>query len=242
MSPLRFIWRCTLAVLWFARCGLRAVREARAAVAPADLSHRYASRLSEGFTRIFRLRYEVRNRERILSTQPCIYLANHRSNLDLVTHCAFFPSRTIVIGKLEVLRVPLLGTIFEKGGNVALDRKDPERARAGMELSEKKIRDEGQSIFVFPEGTRNYGTMRPFKKGAFHLARNTGAPILPIVCAVTPGWLRGRRLWVAREVRVLVEVLEPVDPGGFDSVDALIEETRNRMVTALGRLEAEVRA
>ena len=102
------------------------------------------------------------------------------------------------------------------------------------------MKGKGISIFIMPEGTRNYGTLRPFKKGAFHLARNTGVPLQPMVCAAPGRWLDGTRLWVAPHVDVLIEVLEPVDPAQFDSVERLIENTRERMAVALARLEAEL--
>ena len=36
-------------------------------------------------------------------------------------------------------------------------------------------------MLVFPEGTRSKdGQLQPFKKGAFHLAKAAGAPIVPM--------------------------------------------------------------
>ncbi len=240
-SPLRFFWRLGVGLLWFAAASVRILRTApKKGAIDLDLTHRYASLLSGGWTRIFHLRHEIRNHERILAAQPCIYIANHRSNLDVVTLCGILPPRTIVIGKREILRVPFLGRIFLRGGNVPINRKDPDEARIAMETAEAKMKGERVSVFIMPEGTRNYGTLRPFKKGAFHLARNAGVPILPMVCAVEPRWLDGRRLWAAPAVDNLIEVLDPLEPARFDSVDDLIAESRERMAVALARLEAEL--
>lgn len=240
-SPVRFFWRLGRGLVWFALASLRVLRTAPGnGTTDYDLTHRYGVLLSEGWSRIFRMRHDIRNAERILAAQPCIYIANHRSNLDVLTLCGIFPPRAIVIGKREILRVPFLGKIFRVGGNVPINRKDPEEARIAMEAVEAKLRDEGLSIFIMPEGTRNYGRLLPFRKGAFHLARNTGLRLLPMVCAAPPRWLDGKRLWVAPHVDVLIDVLDPVDPAGFDSVDRLIAHTREQMAVALSNLEAEL--
>ena len=239
-SPVRFFWRLARGLIWFAVASVRIMRQTpRGGPVDYDLTHRYASLLSGGWARIFDIRHEIRNGERILATQPCIYLGNHRSNLDVLTMSGIFPPNAIVIGKREILRVPFLGRIFRLGGNVPINRRDPEEARAAMEVAEGKLRD-GISIFIMPEGTRNYGTLLPFKKGAFHLARNTGVRLLPMVCAAPPRWMDGAKLWVPPYVNVLIEVLEPIDPAPFESVDALIAATRERMAEALERLEDEL--
>ncbi len=240
-SPLRLLWRLAQGAWWFAATSVRVRRTApRDGTIDYDLTHRYATSLAAGWNRIFRLRHDIRNGERLHAAQPCVYLSNHRSNLDVLTMCGIMPPRAIVIGKREILRVPFLGKIFQLGGNVPINRKDPEEARIAMEAAEAKLRDEGLSIFIMPEGTRNYGRLLPFKKGAFHLARNTGLRLLPMVCAAPPRWLDGTRLWVAPHVDVIIEVLDPIDPAAFDSVDALIDHTRDRMAAALARIENEV--
>lgn len=239
-SPIRFFSRLARGLVWFAVASVRILRQTRrGGPVDYDLTHRYASLLSGGWARIFDIRHEIRNGERIIAEQPCIYLANHRSNLDVLTMSGIFPPHAIVIGKREILRIPFLGRIFRLGGNVPINRKDPDEARSAMAEAEKKLR-EGISIFIMPEGTRNYGTLLPFKKGAFHLARNTGVHLLPMVCAAPPRWMDGMKLWVPPHVDVLIDVLEPIDPEGFESVDALIAGTRARMAEALERLEAEL--
>lgn len=240
-TPFRFLSRCARALAWFVRSSIVILRQSRPGQVDYDLTHRYASLLSSGWKRIFRLHHVVRNAERLASMQPCVYIANHRSNLDVITMCEILPPRTLVIGKKEVGGVPFLGKIFLRGGNVPINRKDPEEARLATAEAERLIREERLSMFIFPEGTRNYGTMKPFKKGAFHVALNAGVPIVPMVCAVTPGWFRGSRLYNAPTADVLLEVLDPIDPAAFGSVDEAIAEARGRMQAALARLEEEAR-
>jgi len=238
MKYLRFIWRTVRAVIAFAEAGIESAHYARTRPDADDVSHHYAARLARGLERTLGLRYVIRNKERLLRSQPCVYFANHRSNLDLVTLCGVFPPRTVVIGKIEVTKVPFFGTIFVKGKNIAIDRKDHSDSMAGMAQAERAITAQGLSVFVFPEGTRNFGQMRKFKKGGFHLARNTGRPIVPLVCAVPKDWVSPRSMRKQTEVRI--EVLEPIDPNQFASLEELMEHTRSVMSSALESLEREI--
>jgi 1-acyl-sn-glycerol-3-phosphate acyltransferase len=240
MTPFRLLARSGKALGWFIRASLVTIGEISRTEIDHNLLHRYGSRLSTGWKRIFRISHDVRNRERLVASQPCVYVANHRSNLDVITMCEILPPNTLVIGKQELRRIPLLGRIFVRGGNIPINRKDADAARKAIERAEETIRNHGRSIFIFPEGTRNYGRLLPFKKGAFHLARNAGVVIQPLVCAATPHWMRGSRLWLAPAVDVVIEVLEPVDPNDFETVDLMIEETRRRMAEALESIEREI--
>ncbi|HUF17565.1 MAG TPA: lysophospholipid acyltransferase family protein [Thermoanaerobaculia bacterium] len=238
-APLRFLSGVLRSVLWFAQTSLSLSRSPLSGDEAGNFDHIYASRLSEGFRKYLNLRYEIFHEERLTAAQPCVYVVNHRSNLDVITLSRVFPLNTIVIGKKEVLRAPLFGTIFERGGNIAIDRKNSDNARAGFARAERAIVEMGRSIWVFPEGTRNHGRpLLPFRKGAFHLARNAGVPVVPIVCAVPDGWVSGRRMFLARETTVRIEVLEPIASDGFDSVDDFVKQAHDAMSEALVRLSA----
>jgi 1-acyl-sn-glycerol-3-phosphate acyltransferase len=64
---------------------------------------------------------------------------------------------------------------------VPVDRDGrPESAKESV-LAARKAMDLGVNIMTFPEGTRSRtGQMLPFKKGAFYLAMESGAPVVPI--------------------------------------------------------------
>lgn len=236
-TPLRFLSGVSRSVFWFARTSLSLSRSALPPEEAGNLDHIYASRLSQGFCQYLNLRYEIFHEDRLTAVQPCVYVVNHQSNLDVITLSRVFPPNTIVIGKKEVLKAPLFGTIFKRGGNIAIDRGNSENARAGFAEAEHAIKTIGRSIWVFPEGTRNHGRgLLPFRKGAFHLARNADVPVVPLVCAVPKRWLVGRRMYLARETLVRIEVLEPIDSNSFESIDELVQHTREAMKAALEKL------
>lgn len=67
-----------------------------------------------------------------------------------------------------------------------IDRANPTDARSAMAGAADEIKNARQNVYMFPEGTRSYSKepkLLPFKKGAFHLAIQAGAPIIPVVVA-----------------------------------------------------------
>ena len=83
----------------------------------------------------------------------------------------------------------------------------------------KKARDvmkEGFSFGVFVEGTRAMpGELLPFKKGAFHLAMQTGAPIIPVAIKNTD-WMMGKRMGLAYAGEIDMVLLPPIETKGLD--------------------------
>lgn len=93
---------------------------------------------------------------------------------------------------------------------------------------------------IFPEGTRSKdGEIHRFKAGAFTLAREAGAAILPVVLDGTPGVI-GRNCLFRWRNRITVKVLPPVPASEVAAADthALMDAVRERMVAALGEVRA----
>lgn len=239
MGQLRFIIGTSLSVLWFLLQTTRMRIEARLHPSDPNLTHRLASRYARGFSRALGLKHRIRGAER-LTIHPAVLVANHSSNLDVITMGGIFPSRCVIVAKRELAKMPLLGPFLRRAGNIMIDRSDAEAAQSKMREAEELLRSGKLSIFVFPEGTRNHGEMKPFKKGAFHLAINANVPMIPIVCATTPHWIRPRSLWKAKRVDVLIDVLEPLSPGSFRSVDEFRDATETLMRERLSSLAAEI--
>lgn len=76
--------------------------------------------------------------------------------------------------------------IVALSGTVFIDRTNRKSAIAAFDGAICEIRDNKQSVWIFPEGTRSHfpaADLLPFKKGAFHLAIQAGVPIVPVVVA-----------------------------------------------------------
>ncbi len=112
--------------------------------------------------------------------QPCVFVGNHTSYLDIVLSTFYIDHLALYMGKVELLKAPLFKTFF-KGMDITVNRKsikDSHRAftRAGNEI------DKGRSMVIYPEGTiSSNGKLKPFKNGPFKLAIEKQVPLVPVV-------------------------------------------------------------
>ena len=164
-------------------------------------------------------RVTVENRGRLAESAPAVLMATHKSNLDIVVYGGLFPRRAVVIGKKEIVKIPVFGWFFRVAGNILLDRRDLASAIASIAAAAARVRAERISVWVFPEGHRNGGpTLLPFKKGSFHLAIAAQVPIVPIVCTPLHDLLDGHRLLVFPG-RIRLRVLPPIPTEGLGEED-----------------------
>jgi 1-acyl-sn-glycerol-3-phosphate acyltransferase len=188
-------------------------------------------------------RLDISGRENLLKSQPCIYVANHQSSLDIATFTGVFPPAAVLIGKKELRYIPFWGLMFEAFGNILINRKNRTDSIAGLNEALVALREKKLSIFLFPEGTRNSKRgLLPFKKGAFHMAIQGQVAITPIVCPAMDLFfdLPKRRL---NSGIMAIEVLEPISTEGLTPEDLpeLMERTRSAMLSALDRVNSKSR-
>lgn len=167
-----------------------------------------------------------------------VVLANHQSNFDLFIVGQVIPRRTVAVGKKSLGWIPLFGQLFWLGGNVLIDRGNAYKARRAM-LATTKTLQQGTSIWIFPEGTRNQDEqLRAFKKGAFHMALAAGAPIVP-VCVSRYRRRMGLNSWAQRTVTI--RALAPIATAGLTTQDlpALVEQCREQMQRCIDQMDTE---
>ncbi len=112
--------------------------------------------------------------------QPCIFVSNHTSYLDIIFSPFFISHTAVYMGKYELLKIPLFKSFF-KYLDIPVNRKSVTDAHKAFTDCAKKI-DEGLSVVIYPEGTiSENGKLRPFKNGAFKLAIEKQVPIVPSV-------------------------------------------------------------
>ena len=112
-----------------------------------------------------------------------LFAANHTSNADGPAIVGAMPRRIAILGKKSLFAIPIVGTAFRLAQFVPVDRANPERAAASLELAVQYMKN-GMSFLIYPEGTRSPdGRLLPFRKGAFVLAIKAGVPVVPVACS-----------------------------------------------------------
>ena len=179
------------------------------------------------------VRVRIHNIERSGDGNPHIFLANHVSWYDIPALGSFLP-RAKFVAKAELFKMPVLGGAMRAVGMVPIERQNRKAAFGAYDEAARRIR-EGNSVIVFPEGTRGYDyPLRPFKKGPFVLAIDAGAPIVPVLIHGAREVIR-RGSMMVHPGRIDVHLLEPVSVEGFsyDDRDMLAEKVRARIAEAL---------
>jgi len=126
---------------------------------------------------------EVKNSEKIATDKQYLLLSNHRGIIDpLVIELALKETNLfgLWISKKELYNSPFFGLFVRNAGSVLLDR---EQSQMGGFFSEVKSGvEKGDSIFIFPEGTRNKSetSLLEFKEGFRIIALKNRLPILPV--------------------------------------------------------------
>jgi len=179
---------------------------------------------------------KVIGREQLDPNSTYVFVANHWSYLDAAPLFAFTGRRMGMVAKKELLNAPILGYGMGFVNVIAIDRSNRDRAVESLQAATARLRA-GISFGVCPEGTRaRPGEMLPFKKGAFHMAAQTGVPIAPIALKNTDV-LMGRGRAEAWPGTIEMVFLPPVETSWVKTdadLNKLVQQVQQAMMKELG--------
>ena len=123
----------------------------------------------------------VTGEENLTAQRPAVFIFNHRNQVDPIIVGSLVRENWTAVGKKELARDPIMGTIGRAMDAAFIDRDDAAAAVESLHQVEDLAR-KGISIVIAPEGTRLDTTgVGQFKKGPFRIAMAAGIPIVPIV-------------------------------------------------------------
>jgi 1-acyl-sn-glycerol-3-phosphate acyltransferase len=180
------------------------------------------------------LDHEIRGLDRI-PRGGCMIAMKHQSAWDALILPIVLGDPAVVV-KRELLRLPIYGWYAGRAGSIGIDRRAGAGALRPMVAAARRAVAEGRPVVIFPQGTRVMpGASLPYQPGVAALYQALALPLLP--AAVNSGLFWGRRSFVKRPGRIVLEFLEPIPPGWPRR--RLMAELEQRIEAATAALERE---
>ncbi len=164
--------------------------------------------------------------------EKTVVVSNHSSNADPFL-ISYLPWEMKWLAKAELFKVPIFGSLLHLAGDIPVARKEKNSIEKSMERCAYYLQQH-VPVMIFPEGTRSKTVeMLPFKDGAFRLAIEQQAHILPIgIGGTTTALSKGS--WLLSYSKAFVIVGNPISTEGL-SLEHL-EDLKNRVRSEIERL------
>jgi 1-acyl-sn-glycerol-3-phosphate acyltransferase len=204
---------------------------------------RHAERWERGILWLLRhivgLGREIRGQDRIPEGGK-IFALKHQSAWDTVTTHVLIDDPAIAL-KRELTMIPIFGWGLRHAGMITIDRGHGTRALRSLIEGGRKAIERGSPVVIFPEGTRTPpGEKNLYHPGVAGLYKNLALPVVPV--ALNSGLFWGRRSFAKRPGTIVVEFLDPIEPGLERKAFMAELERRIEEATALLIAEAEAKA
>jgi 1-acyl-sn-glycerol-3-phosphate acyltransferase len=180
-----------------------------------------------------RIRIDVKGRELVPKKTACIFMANHVSNLDPPALIPNIPGRTSAFLKRSLMHVPVLGWGFRLGEFIPVDRDGRKESAQESIAAARRVLAKGVHITTFVEGTRSKnGRLLPFKKGPFYLAKEAGAPCVPVSIWGTETMMSKGSLRIDPGI-AHVTFHAPINPDDYETREDLLAAVRAAIASGL---------
>ena len=165
---------------------------------------------------------------------PALYVGNHQGLFDIIIALEQFGKLTPLLAKIEASKIPLIGSWMKILDCVFIDRGNIRSSLESIKRCEDTLKG-GQSVIIFPEGTRSRKhEMGEFKPGAFRCAIKAAVPIVPFVIEGTyHAWEEQGKLV---PTTATLKILPPIQTDGMEKerTKHIFEEVEEIIKNALG--------
>ncbi len=157
-----------------------------------------------------------------------ILMPNHSSNMDIPLVLYTCNHSLRFIAKKSLFKFPYLGRVLKNLEMFEIDRNNLKKAIKTIDHASEKLKNGLNSVVIFPEGTRSKdGMLKKFKKGGFHMAIDSGCPIVPVTI-IGANKINAVGDWKIKDGNVKIIYHEPIDSSKYSKkdLDKLINITR----------------
>jgi 1-acyl-sn-glycerol-3-phosphate acyltransferase len=156
-----------------------------------------------------------------------VFAANHQSAYDILALLSKLGIQFRWLAKESLFKIPFMGWAMTRVGYIPINRSQPKSAYRSLLLAAKKV-ENGTSVLIFPEGTRQSpNQLGEFKKGGFILAVKSGRPLVPVSLSGSAAVLPKKSLSI-RPGTIDIVVGKPISTKGISvkAVEPLMEQVR----------------
>ncbi len=168
-----------------------------------------------------------------IPNETCVFIGNHSSILDIPILLYTTNRNLAFISKKEILKAPIVGYWLRRNKSVTLDRENPRTAVDTINQAVKNIED-GTTMVIFPEGTRNKeGKVGEFKKGSLKLATKSKVSIVPVSIDRASRAFEDAREFRPTKIKVVFGKSIDTRELSKDNEKDLVENIRNIIISNL---------
>lgn len=161
------------------------------------------------------IHYQIRGLENLPDT-PVIFLSKHQSIWETIFYMTAIPRPLAFVFKKELIYIPFFGWGISLLQMIPVDRKNNYNAFSQVLMHGRKCLANGQSIVIFPEGTRiSVGKTGKYKHSGPRLAIETNTVIIPIAMNAGEHW--PKKSFIKIPGMITVSIGQPIIPTGLNS-------------------------
>jgi len=158
---------------------------------------------------------------------PVVIACNHMTNFDVFPMQFSLPRPIFFMGKADLFKFPLMDVALRNLGAFPVYRGEKD---AWAMRHARKVLEHGQTLGMFPEGTRSKGRgLGLAKTGTARMAIDSMSPIVPMVVTGTDRFFKS----FPRRAHVRVKLLPPLMPAPGETPLALTDRLMFSMAAAL---------
>ena len=137
------------------------------------------NQIAQMLTFVFRVKIIFEGKNRLPEKGPFLLVSNHQSNYDPIALETILPEyRPFYLFKNNLMKAPFIGKILMTAGHLPLDRTNARKALETISAAVKRV-ENGESLFIYPEGTRNLERkLGELHSGTFKIALKAKCPIV----------------------------------------------------------------
>jgi 1-acyl-sn-glycerol-3-phosphate acyltransferase len=127
------------------------------------------------------IRIQVEGLNRFQTQQTYVFMSNHVNLFDVFVLYGYIPNFVRGVELDKHFDWLFYGLIIRRLGMIPISHTNARSALKSLKKAKREIA-EGTSIIILPEGGRTLdGTLKPFKRGSFFLAKEARVDIVPLV-------------------------------------------------------------